>query len=249
LPTYLSGPNPPLRLEPDEVQVWRIALEDAGLPGDARVELLAEAYAYLTAEERERAARMRAGAPRDEFVAGRGCLRWLLGAVVGVRPECVELELGPHGKPELAAGGVWFNVAHSRGMVLIAVSRAGEVGVDVEWVDAAIEAREIAEGSFHPLDVARIAGAAAGSERAAEFYRCWTRKEAVAKADGRGLTLALAGFATGADDMSEQTVEVPGVPEPFFVRGIEVGSGHLGALAATRAGVAVRLMDLAPAKG
>jgi len=29
------------------------------------------------------------------------------------------------------------------------------------------------------------------------------------------------------------------------VRGIEVGSGHLGALAATRAGVAVRLMDLA----
>ncbi len=239
-----SRPEIPPPLGPGEAQVWRIALDDPDRCG-----LLDTAYAVLTGDERERAARMRAGAVREEFIVARGYLRRLLARLLGGAANGIALEVGPHGKPRLAEErGIWFNVAHSRGMILIAISRTGAVGVDVEWVDRSVEALEIARSAFHPADVARIEGATSERERVAEFYRCWTRKEAVAKADGRGLTLDVAGFATGAEDGGERVVEVPGQSGAgaarYFVRGVDVGEGYDGALATSGSGIAVTLLDL-----
>ena len=233
-----------------EVEVWRIELQRAGVSRQESRGLLQQAYAVLTAEERERAARMREGAPREEFVAGRGCLRRLLGAALEEDPRKLILEVGANGKPRLrqGAGVPRFNVAHSRGMVLIALSRAGEVGVDVEYVDPAVELMDVARTSFHAGDLERIERARTQEERLKEFYRCWTRKEAVAKADGRGLTLAPVEFRAGAGDGEEYRVTLP-VDGPrassrFYVRGIEVGSTHFAALATTRADVRLGLFEM-----
>jgi len=239
-----------------EVEVWRIELQRAG---DSRQEirgLLQQAYAALTAEERERAARMREGAPREEFVAGRGCLRRLLGAALEEDPRKLVLEAGAHGKPRLRQGAgasvPRFNVSHSRGIVLIALSRAGEVGVDVEYVDPAVELMDVARTSFHAGDLERMERARTQEERLQEFYRCWTRKEAVAKADGRGLTLEPVEFRAGAGDGEEYRVTLPvtlPVDGPrassrFYVRGIDVGSTHFAALATTRAEVRLGLFEM-----
>jgi 4'-phosphopantetheinyl transferase len=177
------------------VQVWRIRLD-----GPERVRVLDGAYAMLNAEERTRAAAMRSLARREEFIVGRGTLRRLLGMQLGVDAAALVFEAGDHGKPRLkkdnygdsgfakmTAGvnlDVEFNVAHSGGVVLIALSRAGAVGVDVERVDREIEVLEVARTALHADDVAGIASA---ENPAAEFFRCWTRHEAVGKADGRGL--------------------------------------------------------------
>ena len=62
----------------------------------------------------------------------------------------------------------------------------------MEWVDPGLEALEIAEANFAPEETAHIAKKPAGTDRARAFCTLWTRKEAVAKADGRGLKIPLA---------------------------------------------------------
>ena len=165
-----------------------------------------------------------------------------------------------HGKPGLAdkASGIEFNVAHSKGQVLIALSRAGGVGVDIEQENATIEALELARGTFHADDLVCMEKAAE-AERADLFFRCWTRKEAVAKADGRGLTLPLKGFSVGisSEKCDEFAVEIESPfagtdeeekgysPESagYFVRDIGAVPGFAAALAVTAPGARVSLHD------
>lgn len=239
-------------LAADRLQVWRIDLGVAGPRSPEIRILLDQAYAVLNTAERERAARMRAGATREEFVAGRGCLRRLLGAVLDADPRTLHLETDGHGKPFLrpksAAALPEFNLAHSHGVILIGLSAAGPIGVDVEHFDPGVELYDIARTAFHVDDLARIQLAATQDEALAAFYRCWTRREAVAKADGRGLSLEPASFAAGTDSNSEQKVifrgELPA--NVFYVREIEAGPLHRAALATTVRGLVPKCYDLSP---
>jgi len=239
-------------LVPDGLQLWRINLG----PGDARLPdiriLLDQACAVLNTAERERAARMRAGAPREEFIAGRGCLRRLLGTVLNADPRTLILETGPQGKPFLRSkpGQIApeFNLAHSHGVILIGLSMVGAIGVDVEYLDPGVELYDVARTAFHADDLARIQFAATQDEGLAGFYRCWTRKEAVAKADGRGLTLEPTSFAAGADSNIEQKVVLnePSPGSSFYVRGIDVGPSHRAAIATVARGRIPECYDFSP---
>ena len=230
-----SSPEVWPRLVVEAAQVWRY-----------RVGQDAWAHALLNADERERAGRMRAGLPREEFVAARGLLRTVLGAAVGVRAAELRFAVGAQGKPRLeSAAGVEFNVSHARGLVLVALSRFGAVGVDVEPVDRAVEMLELSEAHFHPEEVARLRAA---SEPAEVFFRCWTRKEAVVKADGRGLQVPLAEFCvlpTG-EDSGLVRVEVPG-GAAVWVGDLAVGEGFRAALAVPNRETQVDCFDFRPA--
>ncbi len=214
------------------LQVWRIRLhsEDASL--QERQGLFRQSYAVLTGEERRRAARIRSSAAREEFIVGRGCLRRLLGAVLEQDPRSVALQAGEHGKPRLLSGALQFNVAHSHGVILIALAGTGEVGVDVEFMDAGVELMDVARGSFNARELARIEGALTLDDRLREFYLCWTRREAVTKADGRGLTVA--------------PEEFPEAERRFFVRGMDVGRQHVAAVATSADGMQLGCFELTP---
>jgi hypothetical protein len=139
-----------------------------------------------------------------------------------------------------------FNVAHSQGLVLIALSQAGPVGVDLEYVDPSVDAIELAETSFAGDEAALVGRAATRAERLDLFYSLWTSKEAIAKADGRGLQLA-----DCADRKREFRVKAPGDRESravtnFFVRrlpiwGISEGNSFRAALATTVPGLQIEM--------
>ncbi len=229
-------------LHEGDVQIWRLDLNGPESHG-----LLAQAFEALTAEERQRASRMRTGTAPEEFIAGRGSLRRLLGAFLNCDPHVLEIVLGAHRKPALrSVRGIHmphFNVSHSAGMILIALSRTGSVGVDVEYMDSTVETIDIARAAFHPDDFRRIENAVTFRERLLAFYGCWTRREAVAKADGRGLTLPASGFATGTAIGAEQTIELRNdrsigsdnhYVSRYFVRSLSVSADHLGSFALAR---------------
>ena len=97
--------------------------------------------ALLPAAERERAGRLRRAIDRDRTIVAWALARTLLGDLLGEAPpdvaierHCVRCGSGDHGKPRLAdtAAGVHFSLAHSGPHVVVAVSRAGPVGIDVE---------------------------------------------------------------------------------------------------------------------
>ena len=218
-------------LEPGVVHVWSIDLADPDSP-----QLLSHAHTCLSLPEQQRAERLRQGTTRDEFIAGRGCLRALLAHYLHRSPSSLVLQVGSSGKPFLALSAApSFNVAHSGGLVLIALSPEGNLGIDVEEIDPRVEALELAEDHFTESEFATIAGA--GPNRLASFYRCWTRKEAVTKADGRGLGLALKSFRVGAEPVPERVVTLPnnenGEKLELFLEDLPVPSRFAAALASS----------------
>lgn len=129
----------------------------------ARLDAPAQAlHCLLSPAERERAARFRFERDRRRFVVARARLRELLGERLERRPEALQFDYGPRGKPRLSDGALHFNLSHSDDVAIYAFSSACEVGVDIEAMHA--------EPPFF-------------------LYR-WTRNEALAKALGDGLSMS-----------------------------------------------------------
>jgi len=221
-------------IEQGEVQVWCARVDDAAVKA---------AVGLLNEEEQARMERMRLGIARHEFVVGRALLRVLAGAATACGPREVTIGVGQHGKPRVE--GLEFSVAHSHGLVVLALCREAAVGVDLEWVEREIEALEIARSTFAPGEVKRIELAAEGTELARAFFAVWTRKEAVVKAHGQGLTIPLESFEAPEGD-AEQAVElvVKGDAQWLYVRGLDVGEGFAGALAAGVEGLKLRKVEV-----
>jgi 4'-phosphopantetheinyl transferase len=151
----------------------------------------------LDAEEKDRAARFVRAADSRRFIRAHAALRVFLARSLGLDPRDVRYETTEHGKPRLAAGlaasGLEFNLSHSHEIAVVAATRAGVLGVDVERERELPDAMDIAQKYFSPderRDLSRLPSA----ERQGAFFRCWTRKEAVVKADGQGLGLPLDSF-------------------------------------------------------
>jgi 4'-phosphopantetheinyl transferase len=193
LPAHHPWPDAPERpaAVPDEVHVWRVRL-------DRDEAALGELTALLAEDELQRASRFHFRKDHDHFVAARGALRDILGRYPGLAPRLLRFAYGERGKPSLSPemGGrlLRFNLAHSHGVALCAVTLGRAVGVDLELVQEEFAGMEIAERFFSPREVAALRALALG-ERATAFFDCWTRKEAYIKARGEGLSHPLHSFA------------------------------------------------------
>ena len=158
------------------VDIWRWRIEpDVRLAG------------YLSEDERARAACFARPDHAASYTATRGRLRAILGAVTGAAPSDIRFDYGPHGKPSLSHGPP-FNLSHSGGVAILAITDGPEVGVDVEaWCPVE---PSVADRYFTPAE--REALAAMPFDLG--FFRCWSRKEAVVKAIGMGLSMPLHAF-------------------------------------------------------
>jgi 4'-phosphopantetheinyl transferase len=116
-------------------------------------------------------------------------LREVLSVYLEEPAEGIEIVLGEHGKPQLARGGIEFNLSHSGSMALIAVSPARPVGVDIEKLKPGRDFLALAERALSPDAVAQVREATP-EERAVVFYRHWVRHEARLKCLGVGLSKA-----------------------------------------------------------
>lgn len=209
-------------LAPGDVHVWRIAL-DAG--GAARH---AHDAALLTADERARAQRYRFERDRARYVAARAALRRLLASYVGIEPAALAFVAdGSEGKPGLALPGApAFNLAHSGDCALLAVAAMPRVGIDLEIERPIADVEVLASQYF--TDAERDAVRTAGDAAQRAFLRVWTRKEAVLKAVGRGLTADLRTIEVGAGPAPQQVRFGGATLEVDALGGLP---GHLAALA------------------
>ena len=204
----------------------------------------------LSPAEQARAARTRPGLAREEFLAGRTLLRILLAHHLGCSPARVPLAAGADGKPCLTTpANLDFNVAHSHGLILIALALAGPLGIDLEYRNPAFtpgEALELARTSFSAAEFTRLAHS--GSEhQSGLFYTAWTCKEALAKADGRGLLLPLDQIPAPAAplDGDAQTTQQLG-EKTYYLQPLHHLPGFAAAFASTRPAQRIRLYDAHP---
>lgn len=177
----------PIHLGDTEVHVWHVGLDDAVDIGSPRARM-------LSAEERGRAESFVMQIHRRRYLAAHLNLRHILSRYLGISPASVQLAESVTGKPELTPrSSLRFNMTHSRDRALYAVTRAREVGIDLEWVDSTVDVLGTARVLFFEPELAALEVVAV-EERIATFFSVWTRKEAYVKATGRGLAVRLAEF-------------------------------------------------------
>lgn len=144
----------------------------------------------LSPEEHTRLERLRLREDQQRFLVGRGLLRLLAGAHLGLPPEYIKLNHGPFGKPFMVpcpgAPTLQFNVSHSGKLVLLAFHPVHEVGVDVEQVRQAPDWEAVARRTF-PAGEYRAWTALPSEQRLTGFFQAWTRHEASMKTLGRGI--------------------------------------------------------------
>jgi 4'-phosphopantetheinyl transferase len=197
----------------------------------------------LSPAERERRSALQRAEDRARFTVAAALLRLAAARRLGTPAGQVTVDRTcddcgrPHGRPRLPGTGLAASISHSGDRVAVALSGTAAVGVDVEQIK--------------PVSVEQLAGHVLGEDEAAatlgEFFCYWTRKEAVVKATGDGLRMAL----------PKVVVTRPGQPPALLRYGdrtdlvasmadLDAGDGYAAAVAAlTREPLHVDVHDAA----
>jgi 4'-phosphopantetheinyl transferase len=225
------------RLADDEIHVWAVPLDIA----PPRLETLA---ATLSLEETARAERFKFAKHRHRFIAGRGALREILSQYLRVQPRDIPFDYSPNGKPTLAGEfSLHFNLAHTEDLALIALTRIGPVGVDVERVRPIKDVDDLVARFFSPRE-SELFQKVAPHEKPAAFFNLWTRKEALLKATGEGITRSLSlvevSFLPGDPARLLSASGDPAKAAQWTLRELTPAPGFAGAMAIQAQSVSVR---------
>lgn len=170
------------------------------VPDDA-AELCRRSLPLLSDPERERAHGFRSARDRHAYVLAHFLLRRCLETATGRRD--LAFVAGPYGKPELAPAGegppIGFNISHTEGLAACALSAHHEVGIDVEASGRCVRGALLLARHHFTRREAEALAALPAADQATSFLTTWTMKEAVVKATGMGLALALDSFTADAE--------------------------------------------------
>ncbi|TQS43696.1 4'-phosphopantetheinyl transferase superfamily protein [Cryptosporangium phraense] len=201
-------------MPPGECQVWW-ARPLTGAGPDPSV---------LDPIERGRAEAYRKNEDRARFTVAASLLRLVAGAHLGVEPRALPISRAcpdcdrPHGRPTLPADGWECSVSHSGDRVAVAIGRTGPLGVDVEEITDRPDVRDLV----------------LAPDQDGELVTYWVRKEAVLKATGEGLRVALTEVVVTSPDDPPALVRAhrADLPARTTLRTLQPGDGYRACLAA-----------------
>lgn len=196
-------------MSPGELHVWLVHVDKL------REESLPEA----TPGEIARADGFLSGVLRRRYLRAHRAMRSILHALT---ESDLVFGVTERGKPYLASvPELKFNLSRSQGMAAVAAALEIEVGVDIERLRPLTDYMGIAAHFLPPSAAAEFA-AVFQPDPEREFYRRWTRTEAVLKATGEGL------YGAGREVEGEWTIAE-----------IEAGPEYAAAVAAPRPGMQI----------
>jgi 4'-phosphopantetheinyl transferase len=211
-----------LALPPDQIHLWLAfdnEIDDDALANYRRL--------LLNEEERLREKRFHFEKDRKQFVITRALVRTVLSRYSNIRPPAWQFSKSAYGRPAISNGdadsnALSFNLSHSNGLVMLAVSRQQPLGVDVENTHLRAAPLDIA-GEFFSREEAQALHALPPEMQHERFFQYWTLKESYIKAEGKGLSIPLDQFslafsaATGIDIHFHSSFEKNSLNWRFFL--------------------------------
>ena len=174
---------------------------------------------FLSPDERARAARFHFPVDRCRYTVARAALRLLLALHLDQPARALQFSYGPYGKPALdtAAGdNLHFNLTHSADLAVMAITGLGAVGVDVEVCRPVSDFRGLV-ARFFAAEEQVLLESLDDTAALQAFFLGWTRKEAVLKALGTGLSTDPQQVVVSCHPArAAQVVRVPGVPARWW---------------------------------
>lgn len=146
----------------------------------------------LTSEEREKAVSIRLDAARNRYIQSRHMLRKIVADAINSDPGDIDFKSGAHGKPYIP-NGPFFNLSHTGNQIVCALCHDAEVGIDIEVIDSGLDVSKISKAVFSKLEQQQLEQTPS-PDRSSAFHIGWTRKEAILKGLGYGLTTATEDF-------------------------------------------------------
>jgi 4'-phosphopantetheinyl transferase len=212
-------------LDRGQVHLWSVPLGGGA----------ADLSAQLSEDELVRARRFHFERDRDDYILARGALRVVLGQHLRRDPALIRFVYGPQGKPSLddADEDLEFNLSHTRGLALVAVTRGRAIGVDVEQVRPFEEVAELPSRIFSRRELAQFERLSPSDQQTA-FFSAWTRKESLVKATGLGFTMNVQEVeVTFSPGVAAQILQWPmgGAPRDWTLREVDVPTGYAAAVA------------------
>jgi 4'-phosphopantetheinyl transferase len=174
---------------------------------------------------------------RRHFSISRRALRHLVGEYLQIPAEDIQFEHASRGKPSLGqrhrSQQLGFNVSHSGEWALLAFRSGGAIGVDLECIRSSVQWLPLAARylGLPTPDLDRL-GDMPESEGRREFFRLWTRREALLKGIGCGI------WASGSDNCML-------AEDNWQVAELSLWNGYVGAVAAEGGFLNLEQWDLA----
>ena len=222
----LAPGGAPLSLADDAVDLWLAFDANFQAP-----EVQSKFAALLTPQDTDRMQRLYHDAAKRQFALTRALQRHVLsGYAPDIAPAQWQFQASAEGRPSLASAfdrtGLHFNLAHTEGLVAMAVCRHARVGIDVEKMGRAPLA--VAERYFSAVEAEQLRALPADAQ-ARRFVRLWTLKEAYLKAIGTGLAGGLGRMSfvfDPAENFRFERADDADAPRWQF-RQFEIGAEHV----------------------
>ncbi|MGJ7605336.1 4'-phosphopantetheinyl transferase family protein [Variovorax sp. LT1R20] len=188
-----------LPLPAGDIHLWFCPHGDSGDPA-----LEASYRALLTPQELQQKDRFHFARDRHRYLLTRVLVRTILSRYAPIEPQDWRFSNGPFGRPRIDGSaleetrGLDFNLSHTAGLIVLAIARDIELGVDVENIRRAA-VLEAVDHFFAPAEAASL-GALPADSQPHRFFELWTLKESYIKARGMGLQIPLDSFAFALDN-------------------------------------------------
>ncbi len=137
-----------MRVQRNQVHVWCATLRDLTVS-----DLLESYRSVLSEEEAVKFPRFLFEGDRRQYLLSRALVRDVLSRYVGVEPSELVFTRNAHGKPALAVPAgcpITFNVSHTKGLSVCAVTCDHPIRVDVEALGRSIFHADVARRFFAP---------------------------------------------------------------------------------------------------
>ncbi|WP_374950230.1 4'-phosphopantetheinyl transferase family protein [Mucilaginibacter sp.] len=203
----------------NQVDVWRAQIS-------SNIELIPTLSATFTAGEIVRGSKYYRESDRQRFAVSRGALRFILSRYLNIHPSEIEFSQTGEKKPYIANDdtGLQFNLSHSGDWVLLAIAKQ-HVGTDIEYLDPDFHFDDIIPEHFSEKEAISINT----SDKIANFYKFWTRKEAFLKATGQGLGEHLK-VTSALDGYNDLPTELTGHKERWNTLSFNVTEDYTGSV-------------------
>lgn len=151
----------------------------------------------LSDEEKEKSGKYTFARDRERAIVTYFFRRKILSEYTGLSPENLSFKIGKSGKPFIDNQGLTylkFNYSHSGNLIVYALNRDAEIGVDIELVKEFPDLNSLVNNYFSDIEKKAFWGLTTLKNKLNFFYKIWTRKEAFFKALGTGLNDDLRNF-------------------------------------------------------
>lgn len=210
-----------IHFKSNEIHVWVVPL----LIYEPEIEGL---RSLLSPDEIQRAYRLKTNLHQTRFIIAHGILRKIISFYVNLLPDQLIFQYSTYQKPYLPSPytDLQFNMSHSHDYAAFAITQHAAIGIDIEKI-LPIQHQEIANRYFSQKENLAIS-ALAKAEQSYAFYRIWSRKEAIIKAIGKGLSMPLDSFTVASDDQVENILVED---KTWSLAPIHINSEYTGAVA------------------